>query len=835
MLGQTISHYKVLEKIGEGGMGVVYKAQDVRLDRLVALKFLPSNLVASGQDVARFQQEAKAISALNHPNIATLYDIGEAEGQKFIVLEYLPGDTLKSKVKQIQQQGKELSIEQILDYAIQIAEGLSHAHKQGIVHRDVKTDNVMLTAEGKLKLTDFGLAKLKGVTKLTKTGSTLGTIAYMSSEQAQGEEVHQRSDIFSLGVVLYELVAGRLPFSGEHDAAIVYSICNEDPEPLVRYKKDVPEGLQRIANKALKKEKTVRYQNVSEVCVDLRELRDQLSTGQLYLRIRRKMLAVLPFENRGSVDDEYFAEGITDHITTSLAKISALGIISRTSCVQYRKTEKRLRQIGSELGVDYVLEGSVYWDKLSVPNRVRINCELVRVDDEVNIWAQSYEQVFEKVFDVQSNIAERVTSTLDVLLLDQEHLAVTNKPTNNPDAYVFFLRGNNSLNKGLSEKDFRDAINMYEKAVEFDPNFTLAHAMVSIAHAKMYFYFGRGDECRVKAKTALDKAIQLGPAFSETHLSMGYYHYLVNQDYDLALQEFIIAQNGHPNNSDLFFAVAAVQRRQGKWEHAVVNFTKAAHLDPRSAFKALELGTTYHFMKKYPLALEYYDSAISLAPDWAPPYSRKAGLYINWEGNTEKARNVLRAGSAKADKNMLSFDWMECETLDGDYQAALDLLTSSEDFVLGADTGKTDVGWFFINKAQTYGFLRESQFELAYYDSARNILESEVLLQPNDPSVHMGLALAYAGLGRKEEAIQEGGKALELAPVSKDPVDGPTHLYNMASVHVKIENHDPAIDILEFLLNVPQFLVSSKKLRIDPTWAPLRTHPRFQKLLAAYK
>jgi serine/threonine protein kinase len=272
MIGKTTSHYKILEKLGEGGMGVVYKAQDTKLDRIVALKFLPKHLLCDAEAKTRFVQEAKAASALSHPNITTIYEINEMEGESFISMEYIEGKSIKELIKE-----KELSINEVLKIAIQIAEGLSKAHQKGIIHRDIKSDNIMVNQEGQVKIMDFGLAKLKGVSKLTKTGTTLGTIQYMSPEQAQGMEVDQRSDIFSFGVVLYEMVTGQLPFKGEHEAAIIYSIINETPEPLARYKANVPEGLQKVVEKAMEKNTEMRYQHVEDMLIDLRRLKRDTS------------------------------------------------------------------------------------------------------------------------------------------------------------------------------------------------------------------------------------------------------------------------------------------------------------------------------------------------------------------------------------------------------------------------------------------------------------------------------------------------------------------------------------------------------------------------------
>ncbi len=406
MIGKTISHYKILEKLGEGGMGVVYKAQDTKLDRIVALKFLPKHLLCDEEAKTRFVHEAKAASALDHPNIATIHEIDEVEGECFICMAYIEGQSLKELVRD-----KKLSIEEILRITIQIGEGLDAAHKRGITHRDIKSDNIMLTQEGTVKIMDFGLAKLKGAPKLTKTGTTTGTMQYMSPEQAQGMEVDQRSDIFTFGVVLYEMITGQLPFKGEHEAAIIYSIVNETPEPLARYKANVPEGLQRMVDKALKKDLSTRYQSSVDMVADLKGLQKETTTGVsipskkktinqniVFIGIailivmigyvmlsnlltpreketitKRKMLAVLPFENLGSAEDEYFADGITEELMARLAAVEGLGVIARTSAMQYKNTDKNIKQIGQELGVEYILEGTVRWQRsVEGPSRVRV-------------------------------------------------------------------------------------------------------------------------------------------------------------------------------------------------------------------------------------------------------------------------------------------------------------------------------------------------------------------------------------------------------------------------------------------------------------------------------
>jgi TolB-like protein/Flp pilus assembly protein TadD/predicted Ser/Thr protein kinase len=870
MIGKTISHYKILEKLGEGGMGVVYKAQDIQLQRLVALKFLPPHISDNAEEKTRFIHEAQSASALNHPNVTTIHGIEESPEGLFIVMEYVEGKTIKEIAE------KEIpSIKRILDIAIQVCEGLTSAHKKEIVHRDIKSDNIMVTKEGQVKIMDFGLAKLKGATKITETGSTLGTAAYMSPEQAQGEEVDQRTDIFSFGVVLYELLTRQLPFKGEHQAAIVYSIINEEPQPVARFNSQVPAKLEDIVSKALAKDREERYQHIDDLLADLRRERKSLEyvkTGPLAQPVEtqkplkkktlslvvaglavvilivgyfalfnkrepesgRKMLAVLPFENLGAPEQEYFADGITEEIMTQLAKVGGLGVISRTSVLQYKDTKKTVQQIGKELGVQYVLEGTILWDKSGVTNRVRINPQLIRIKDGTHVWAETYDRALEQIFALQLDVAEKVASALDVALLQTEKQSIAAKPTDNLQAYEYYLRGNEYLNRSWEEKDFRIAIQMYQKAVELDPKFALAYCGLSRAHEELYwYYYDRTQERLNKAKEAVDRALELKPDLPEAHLALGYYYYHGSLDYDRASEQFAIAQKDLLNNSELLLAIGAIQRRQGKWEQAVTNIKKAAELDPRSNTMAVEVAWTYSAMRKYAEAEHYFDQAISLAPDWTGAYEGKAWLYIYSEGDTKKARKVLQDATGKADMSQLVSDLVWLDILDGDFQTALARLPGPAAFINAY--GYNDTTSYFLTKAQIYGQLSQPQMKAAYFDSARIILENMVQSRPGEAAFHGQLGIVYAGLGRREEAVREGKKAVELLPVSRDAFEyGPLNVANLAQIYVMVGDYDEGVEQLEYLLSIPGCF-SIPYLRIDPAWAPLRSHPRFQKLLARSK
>ncbi len=871
MIGSTISHYRILEELGKGGMGVVYKALDTRLNRHVALKFLPSFVTEDSEVKARFLQEAQAISSLNHPHIATIHDLEEIDERRFIVLEYIEGGTLKQKVKH-----KHLPLRDVLEYAVQMAEGLAYAHRKEIVHRDIKTDNMMITGEGQIKIADFGLAKLKGATRVTRRGSTVGTAAYMSPEQARGEDVDHRSDIFSFGVVFYELITGELPFKGEHEAALLYEVVNTAAKPLKELRADVLVELERIVGKAMEKDARDRYQSMDDMLIDVRRLRKELETHEILQRtgvqsgVRRKkpswvtpaiatavlvavilvffflfpsgeaerafertMLVVLPFENLGSEEDEYFADGITEEITARLAGIHSLGVISRASAVRYKNTDKTPKEIGEELGVDYVLEGTIRWQRSpGGPSRVRVTPQLIRVSDDTHVWASIYDEALSEVFQVQSDISENVVEALDIALLEPERESLGAKLTEDLRAYDYYLRGIDYYNRSFDEKDLRIAVQMYDKAVEFDPGFAQAYAAVSIVHSELFwFHYDRTEERLAKAKRAVDKALQLKPGLREAHTALGYYHYWGKLEYDRALEHFAIALESQPNNSELWLAIASVKRRQGKLDGAVANFEKAAELDPRSAMIAVDLGVTHYLMHSYAEAEHHVDRAVSLSPDWSPTYIWKASIYLNWEGSTQKAREVFAEASDKVNRAELVLSMALLDVFEGDYEAALGRLRL-------APADIVDDQFRYLPKsllyAQIYGLMDRPQLEWAYYDSARSVLETKLEERPGDERYHSALGIAYAGLGRKREAISEGKKAVQLLPVTKEAWKGAVHLGDLAHIYVMVGENDLAIDQLEYLLSIPSEL-SPRILVLDPKWAPLRYNPRFQKLLVEEK
>jgi non-specific serine/threonine protein kinase len=867
MIGQTISHYIILEKLGEGGMGVVYKAHDTKLDRLVALKFLPQQIAVSVEDKARFLQEAKAISALNHPNIATIHDIDEVDGpayadasagkQKFLVLEYIPGGTLKSKLKRLKSEDREFSIGEVLDYGIQAAEALAHAHRHQIVHRDVKTDNLMFTEEGKVKLTDFGLAKLRGSVQVTKTGTTVGTAAYMSPEQIRGEQVDHRSDIFSFGVVLYELLTSHLPFRGEFETALSYSILNENPPPVKSLRKNTPAALESVIDRCLEKEKTKRYHSAEEVVEALREVRQEISPaiktkkkgGKIPLLVggallvvaviviaylfwperpitaAEKSIAVLPFKNMSdNKEDEYFSDGITEDIIARLSKISHLKVISRTSVMQYKGVAKPLREIGKELGVATILEGSVR----RAGNRIRIVGQLIDAISDEHIWADTYDRELKDVFAIQSDVAEQIAAVLEVRLSPRETERIEHKPTENVAAYSYFLRGNSYVSGGYENS--RNAIQMYEKAISEDSTFALAYAKLSQAHQYQYwFYIDRTGERLSMAREAAEKAVQLDPGLAEGYVAMGQYFYHGFLDFDKALEFLRAAEEREPNNATALSLIGYVYRRSGEWQRSLPYLTKALEIDPRSASISFNLAITNLQQREFIDAERYFDRSIALSPGWPEPYCLRAWSSLNKEGFTQVTRahllTYLKIGEGEQLTTIIPDEqpWWLLRVVDRELQ---DIVMRMSLKSFGVDTLS-----YYLTKGFVCRIQHRNDLARAYFDTVRALSTNKIAFEADVARFHSLLGVAFAGLGEKEKALREAEKATRMLPVSKDALWGRTMTENLALVYAMTGEEERAIETLEYLMSIPG-MISPRFLEADPIWNSLRSYPRFQKLPA---
>jgi serine/threonine protein kinase/tetratricopeptide (TPR) repeat protein len=645
MIDKTISHYKIIEKIGSGGMGIVYKAQDQKLDRFVALKFLPPHLTTSEDEKQRFIHEAKAASSLDHNNICNIYEIDETEdGQLFISMACYEGETLDNKIKD-----KPLPIDEAIDISIQIAQGLAKAHEKGIVHRDIKPANIMLTDDNVVKILDFGLAKLSTQTKLTKESTTLGTVSYMSPEQAKGEEVDHRTDIWSLGVILYEMLTGQLPFKGDYESAVIYSIVNETQEPVTALRTGVPMELERIINKCHQKGPGDRYQHVDELIVDLKGLKNEstsIPTKEEEQRKRSKSfllpvailsililivvgyflinpgekstsgwensIAVLPFENiSNDPEQEYFCDGMTEQIITNLSKLGRLKVIARTSVMKFKNTEKTIPEIGEELDVTHILEGSVR----KYGKNIRLTAQLVNTEDGSHLWAEDYNRELNDIFMIQDDISERIANVLSNKLSTKEELLIKTEKPNKIEAYEYYLKGRyfhdeNFFGATLSMDDFHKSESYLKKAIDLDPNYALAYAKLADLYNSFFNFIASND---------LEKEKYL--RLQEEYL---------NKAYEL-----------EPNSAEVQNVKSMIHDAKGEIEKSFESLRKAYTIEPNNWYINHNLGVFYYFCGLKFLSIEYYTKAIKLNPLEPMLYLGRAACFFNI-GQKDKAESDFK-------------------------------------------------------------------------------------------------------------------------------------------------------------------------------------------------
>jgi eukaryotic-like serine/threonine-protein kinase len=657
----TLGHYRIVSKLGAGAMGEVYLASDTRLDRKVALKILPPAFAEDADRMNRFVREAKSASGLNHPNIITIYEIGEIEGTHFIATEFIDGKTLGDYAK-----ANRLDYKEILEIAIQVASALQIAHAANIIHRDIKPDNVMIRADGLAKVLDFGIAKLSMATEsgeeaataiqgTTRPGMIIGTPNYMSPEQARGRGVNHQTDIFSFGVVFYEMLSGSSPFKGETVSDVIAAILTKEPKALV----NVPTELAAIVQKSLEKDKQKRYQTAKELLDDLKEVKEEL---EIQSRLRRNSapnlksktqifksftaaenetqnsIAVLPFVNMSADDDnEYFCDGLAEELLTALSRIEDLKVAARTSAFSFKGKNANVSEIGEKLSVKNVLEGSVR----KAGNRLRISVQLVNASDGFQLWSQRYDREMQNIFELQDEITLSITEALKVRLLGKDRDVVLKRYTDDPEAYQLFLKGRYYYYK-YSAEGWRRAIEFFEKAIERDPTYAPAYAGMNSSWGFLWFLgFLPAEQAVPQMKAAAIKALEIDENLGEAHLSQAMISFFYDWDWQKAEQEFKRAIALDPNNAEALSFYSMFLGFEERFDEAIEQGGRALAIDPLSSVINMNVGWTYFSAGLFEKTLDQVGKMIEVEPDFYGCYWLRGAIYLS-EGEYDNAINDLK-------------------------------------------------------------------------------------------------------------------------------------------------------------------------------------------------
>ena len=859
MIGKTISHYKILEKLGEGGMGEVYLAEDTRLNRQVALKFLPSQLASDDNFKARFKREAQAAASLNHPNIITVHEVAEYENRPFIAMEYVEGQSLKEVIA-----GKDLSVEEILDIGLQISDGLTKAHQVGIVHRDIKPHNILMDKDGRARICDFGLAKAKRDVMLTQTGTTLGTVAYMSPEQARGEEADQRSDIFSLGVILYEMFTRQLPFKGEHEAAIFHAIIDEQPQPLARFNNRVSPELERIVFKALAKDKEERYQHADDLRADLKVESKSLELAKtatvvrpaeaarsrkmttlpfvlaglvavivlVYfaftswkrpsdLRVGRPSIAVLYMQNMSDDQkDEYFAAGMTEDIITQLSKISGLRVISRSEMEQFKDQPVSIRTIADKLEVDYIMEGSVR----KHGNKVRITCQLIQADDGFHVWADSYDRDMEDLFEIQADVARKVAGALEIALAPTELKDIEKKPTLDVRAYNYYLQGREYYFGYANNREYLElAISMFERALEVDSNFALAYAGLSDCYSSYVMY---AIDVKLswleEAERVAQKALSLDPDLAEAHRALSRL-YSVQGKTEEAIQAAERAVEANPHYAEAWRLLGNWYMGAKRYAEAEEALLKAMEVKPTESGLFTGLIQLYHLWGKHEKADEYFRKGVEVQPTNDAIYTRMSGLLIS-RGDLQRAKQMAYKAlelNPQSDGGLATL--FSIFLLTEEVDSAAFYLQSTRQRNPGPD--------FYTNMA-IVAFKREDEkLAHSYLDSSLELLEpmlQELKGTPGEFQIRSAIALVLSMKEEREKAMEEVNIVRENLGDSLLTIEWSQVVTLLSLAHVLLDQKAEAVESIRFLLE--NNLTSLAILRLHPLYKKLEGYPPYEEL-----
>jgi len=637
MIGEIVSHYKIIDHLGEGGMGVLFRAQDTRLGRMVALKFLPPDLTRDAKAKQRFIQEARAASAVQHDNICNIHDIDETpDGQLFIVMDVYDGETLAETI------GKgPLDPRRVIDWALQIASGLKKAHDKGIIHRDIKPANVFVTEEGTAKILDFGLAKLaEAQTKLTDDGSRLGTTAYMSPEQARGDPVDVRTDIWSLGVMLYEMITGRPPFRSEYEQALIYAILNEEPVAVQDLRPGIPDALEKVVNKMLAKEPDLRYQQMEEVIRSLKQIETSAKRAADAPAVKPPSIAILPFANLSAdSEQEYFCDGLTEEIINVLSHLEELRIVARTSTFAFKGKHEDIREIGKKLNVENVLEGSVR----KSGNLLRITAQLVKAADGYHLWSEKFDRKLEDIFSIQDEISLAIVENLKVKLLKGEKAWIVRHRASNSEAYNLYMKGRFFFNQ-RKDTTIQKSLECYAQAIQLDPGFALAYTGL----AESYLFLGDWrvlpiDQAYEKARKEAMTALRLDDALSEAHLALAEIKMFCDWDWISAEEEFQQALSINPACAEAHHMYAHFLELKGRFDEALTEIERAIELEP--VFPSLHSCNVQmlFYARRYDQSIEQSRATMEMAPHFFGQYGW-LGIGLVMLGRPREGIEAIRKG-----------------------------------------------------------------------------------------------------------------------------------------------------------------------------------------------